>query len=81
MSGDGEWCSKHALSKGSGRATNELVGNPGEMPTKKPKTVGGALGTKGRNPMSSSSIKRKRGNHEKGRNEKGEKSKKELRTK
>ena len=37
LSGNGEWCSKHTLSKGSGRATNGLVGKPGEMPTRNQK--------------------------------------------
>ena len=57
MSGNGEWCDKHALSRGSGWATNRLVGNPGEMLTRNQKMVGTALGTKGRNPMNSSNIK------------------------
>lgn len=34
MCGDGEWCSKHTLSRSSGQATNRLVGNLGEMPQK-----------------------------------------------
>ena len=81
MSGDGEWCSKHAVSKGSGLITKGLVGNLGRMPTKNPKMVGGALGTKGRNHIESSSIKGKSGNCQQRRRDKGrdgEKSKKET---
>ena len=52
------------------------------MPTKNPKTIGEALGTKGRrNPIESSSIKGKRGNREQKRRDNGrdgEKSKKET---
>ena len=57
--GNGEWCGKHTLSTGSGRTTNNLVGNPREIPAKNQKMVGIALGRKGRNPMNSSSIKGK----------------------
>ena len=39
LSGNGEWCSKHTLSKGSSRATNELMGNPKEMPTRNQKRL------------------------------------------
>ena len=51
------------------------------MPTKNPKTIGEALGTKGRNPIKSSSIKGKKGNREQKRRDRGrvgEKSKKET---
>ena len=51
------------------------------MPTKNPKTIGEALGTKGRNPIESNSIKGKRGNREQKMRDKGrdgEKSKKET---
>ena len=34
-----EWCSDHTMSKGSGRATNELVGNFGEMPIRNQKRL------------------------------------------
>ena len=37
FSGNGEWCNKHTLSKGSVWATNGLVGKPGEMPTRNQK--------------------------------------------
>ena len=37
LSGDEEWCSKHTLSRDSGRATNRLVGNLGEMLTRNQK--------------------------------------------
>ena len=82
MSGNWEWCNKHALSRDSGPVTKRLVGNLRKMPTKNPKTIGEALGTKGRrNPIESSSIKGKRGNCEQKRRDKGrdgEKSKKET---
>ena len=82
MSGNWEWCNKHALSRDSGPVTKRLVGNLRKMPTKNPKTIGEALGTKGRrNPIESSSIKGKRGNREQKRRDKGrdgEKSKKET---
>ena len=81
MSGNGEWCNKHALSRDSGPVTKRLVGNLRRMPTKNPKTIGEALGTKGRNLIESSSIKGKRGNREQKRRDRGrdgEKSKKET---
>jgi len=36
---NGEWCSKHNLSRGNGRATDELVGKPREMPTRNQKLL------------------------------------------
>ena len=45
-------------SRSNGWVTNRLVGSLG----KKPKVVGTALRTKGRNPINSSKYKRDRGN-------------------
>ena len=57
LSRDGEWSSKHTLSRGSGRATNRLVGRQSWRDAhKKPKTISEALRTKGRNPIESSII-------------------------
>ena len=69
------------MSRDSGPVTKRLVGNLRRMPTKNPKTIGEALGTKGRNPIESNSIKGKRGNREQKMRDKGrdgEKSKKET---
>jgi len=58
LSWNREWCSKHTLSKGSGRATNRLVGIRDAH--KKQEAVGEALGTKERNLIESTHYKRKR---------------------
>ena len=60
--GNGEWCGKHLLSKGNGRATNKPIGSLGKMPT----MVGTALGTKKSNPINLRKYKRDRSNHEQG---------------
>ena len=47
FSGNGEWCDKHTLSRGNGRATNRLVGSLGEMPIRNCKWLVQPLGQKG----------------------------------
>ena len=39
LSWNDEWHSKHTLSRGSGQTTNELVGNPREMPIRNQKQL------------------------------------------